>query len=86
MMDYRTGLLLLTVCWAACQCPSLCKVNFLTVCYKDLISCCQLQQKKRSSIRSPSTPTMFSVALLCCCWLLDPVSLTEAETLTERSH
>ncbi|KAF3846535.1 hypothetical protein F7725_003613 [Dissostichus mawsoni] len=45
-------------------CPSLCKVNFLTVCYKDLISCCQLQQKKRSSIRSPSTPTMFSVALL----------------------
>ncbi|KAF3846561.1 hypothetical protein F7725_003639 [Dissostichus mawsoni] len=42
----------------------LCKVNFLTVCYKDLISCCQLQQKKRSSIRSPSTPTMFSVALL----------------------
>ncbi|KAF3846560.1 hypothetical protein F7725_003638 [Dissostichus mawsoni] len=64
MMDYRTGLLLLTVCWAACQCPSLCKVNFLTVCYKDLISCCQLQQKKRSSIRSPSTPTMFSVALL----------------------
>ncbi|KAF3846536.1 hypothetical protein F7725_003614 [Dissostichus mawsoni] len=46
------------------ECPSLCKVNFLTVCYKDLISCCQLQQKKRSSIRSPSTPTMFSVALL----------------------
>ncbi|KAF3846574.1 hypothetical protein F7725_003652 [Dissostichus mawsoni] len=45
-------------------CPSICKVNFLTVCYKDLISCCQLQQKKRSSIRSPSTPTMFSVALL----------------------
>ncbi|KAF3846538.1 hypothetical protein F7725_003616 [Dissostichus mawsoni] len=45
-------------------CPSLCKVYFLTVCYKDLISCCQLQQKKRSSIRSPSTPTMFSVALL----------------------
>ncbi|KAI9526474.1 hypothetical protein NQZ68_039685 [Dissostichus eleginoides] len=39
-------------------------MNFLTVCYKDLISCCQLQQKKRSSIRSPSTPTMFSVALL----------------------
>ncbi|KAF3846555.1 hypothetical protein F7725_003633 [Dissostichus mawsoni] len=38
-------------------------MNFLTVCYKDLISCCQLQQKKRSSIRSPS-PTMFSVALL----------------------
>ncbi|KAL3053947.1 hypothetical protein OYC64_006298 [Pagothenia borchgrevinki] len=55
-------------------------MNFLTVCYKDLISCCQLQQKKRSFIRSPSTPTMFSVALLL---LLAAGSCVKCEQLTQ---
>ena len=56
----------------SCQCPSLCKVNFLTVCYKDLISCCQLQQKKRSShqITFNTNHVLCSSAAAAGCWIL----------------
>ncbi|KAF1379355.1 hypothetical protein PFLUV_G00175210 [Perca fluviatilis] len=47
-------------------------LNFLTVCYKDLISCCQLQQKKRSShqITFNSNHVLCSSAAAAGCWIL----------------
>ncbi|KAL3987267.1 neutrophil cytosolic factor 2 [Sarotherodon galilaeus] len=63
-----------------CQHPSICKANFLTVYYKDLKSCRQLKQKKRSSHQIILSTKMFSVALLL---LLAAGSCVKCEQLTQ---
>ncbi|TWW53243.1 Immunoglobulin heavy variable 4-59 [Takifugu flavidus] len=55
------------------------KRNFLSVCYKDLTSCCQLQQKKRSSHQISFNTNHVSVALL----LLLAAGCVKCEQLTQ---
>ncbi|TWW53236.1 hypothetical protein D4764_0143000, partial [Takifugu flavidus] len=52
---------------------SLCKGNFLSICYKDLTSCCQLQQKKRSSHQISFNPNhvLCSSAAAVGSWILN---------------
>ncbi|TWW69821.1 Ig heavy chain V-A2 region P-MU-3 [Takifugu flavidus] len=54
--------------------------NFLSICYKDLTSCCQLQQKKRSSHQISFNTNHVPVALLL---LLAAGSCVKGEQLTQ---